>query len=294
MTIITETKDTFYTCKWDRPFKEILLKKENQDILKKILETVLHIKINSIIEENIERNQGNIKIRRKYLDVLLSTEKGLIGIELHATFKEYLHARNMAFHCDNYAHYTLVGEEYTEDMQVIQINFTYELSAHSDLEVVEIYEMQTKKGRKYVNNFILFEFNMDKIKEFWYSKDKEKIEEYKYLIMMDLNLKELELLSKEDKLVNKYMSNLEELNEDPMFREYMTKEEDARKCYNSDIRIATEKGLKEGFSNGLEQGAKQTATQVAKNLLALGINTTEQIAEVTNLSIEEVKNLKEE
>lgn len=27
MTIITETKDTFYTCKWDRPFKEILLKK---------------------------------------------------------------------------------------------------------------------------------------------------------------------------------------------------------------------------------------------------------------------------
>lgn len=220
------------------------------------------------------------------MDVLLSTEQGLIGIELNATFKEYLHARNMAFHCDNYAHYTLVGEEYTEDMQVIQINFTYELS--KDNEIVEVYEMQSDKGRKYVKNFTLYEFNMDKIKEFWYSKDKEKIEEYKYLIMMDLNLKELELLSKNDKLVNKYMSNLEELNQEPEFREYMTKEEDARKCYNSDIHIATEKGLKEG----LEQGAKQNSIEVAKKMIA---DQTEDslIAKYTNLTLAEIEKLKE-
>lgn len=97
--------------------------------------------------------------------------------------------------------------------------------------------------------------------------------------MMDLNLKELELLSKEDKLVNKYMNNLEKLNEDVEFREYMTKEEDARKCYNSDIRIATEKGKKE---NSIE---------VAKKML-MKDKSIEEIAEFTNLSLEEVQKLK--
>lgn len=113
--------------------------------------------------------------------------------------------------------------------------------------------------------------------KFWYSKDKENIEKYKYLIMMDLNLKELELLSKKDKLVNKYMNNLEKLNEDVAFREYMTKEEDARKCYNSDIRIAK----------------KETSIEVAKKML-MKDKPIEEIAEFTELSIEEVQKLKED
>lgn len=100
-----------------------------------------------------------------------STEKGLIGIELNATFKDYLHARNMAFHCDNYAHYTLVGKEYTEDLQIIQINFTYELMKKEetkklDLDIVEVYEMQN-------------------------SKDKRNIEKYKYLIYDGFKLKRI-------------------------------------------------------------------------------------------------------
>lgn len=67
----------------------------------------------------------------------------------------------MAFHCDNYAHYTLVGKEYTEDLQIIQINFTYELMKKEDtkkldLGIVEVYEMQNSKGIKYVKNFPLY------------------------------------------------------------------------------------------------------------------------------------------
>ncbi len=84
---------------------------------------------------------------------------------------------------------------------------------------------------------------MDKIMDFWYAKDEEKIKEYKYFIMLDLDKEDLSILSKKDKLVNKYMSNLEELNEDPEFREYMTVEEDQRKIYNTEIDLARKNGL---------------------------------------------------
>ena len=66
----------FYTAKFDRTFKEIFLKESNKDLLIKLLENVLHVEINNLFYQNIERNQGNIKVRRKYLDCLLETDQG--------------------------------------------------------------------------------------------------------------------------------------------------------------------------------------------------------------------------
>ena len=39
-----ETKK-FYTCKYDKAFKEIMMKKENFNILKSVLEVILDMKI---------------------------------------------------------------------------------------------------------------------------------------------------------------------------------------------------------------------------------------------------------
>ena len=39
----------YYTCKYDRPFKEIMLKESNKDILKKLLEHILKEEIKEII-----------------------------------------------------------------------------------------------------------------------------------------------------------------------------------------------------------------------------------------------------
>ena len=42
-----ETKP-FYTCKYDKAFKEIMMKEENFNILKKVLETILKVRIQEI------------------------------------------------------------------------------------------------------------------------------------------------------------------------------------------------------------------------------------------------------
>ena len=233
---------------------------------------------------------GNVYIRGKRVDILLDTNVGRVGIELNAGYYDYLHARNLAYQCDVYAHYTLRGEEYSEETKIIQINFTYGLESNQatknlDLNLEEQYWVQTDRNLKYVSNFLIVEFNMDKIMSFWYAKDEENIKKYKYFIMMDLNKKELEMLAGQDRMVGKYMEDIESLNESPEFHIYMTEEEDRRKRHNTEMSLARKKGL--------EEGIEQKSLEVAKSLLSMGVNTIEQIAKVTGLSVEAVKKLEE-
>ena len=282
--------EKFYTAKYDRTFKEIFLKEENEELLLLILEETLNTKVAKIKQRNIELNNGNIFVRRKHLDILLETDQGLIGIEINSSVEDYLHPRNLAFQCDNYAHYTLVGQDYTEEVQIIQINLTYKMQ---DEELVRRYFIQDRTGKKYAQNFQIIEWNMDKIMKFWYDKNEEKIEEYKHLIMLDLSKEDLKKLAKKDREVEKYMKEVERVNEDPRFREYMTKEEDQKKIYNTQMSKAYNEGISEGISKGIEQGilegGKEKSIEIAKKLLnKLPVN---EIVKVTGLSKEEIEHL---
>ena len=99
----------FYTCKYDRPFKEVMLKKENEDLLKWFLEDILKVKIERIDVHTIEMNTGNIHVRRKYADVILKTDIGKIEIEVNACNDACIHPRNMAYISNIYTNHTLVG-----------------------------------------------------------------------------------------------------------------------------------------------------------------------------------------
>ena len=222
---------------------------------------------------------------------MLETDQGLIGIEINSSVEDYLHPRNLAFQCDNYAHYTLVGQDYTEEVQIIQINLTYKMQ---DEELVRRYFIQDRTGKKYAQNFQIIEWNMDKIMKFWYDKNEEKIEEYKHLIMLDLSKEDLKKLAKKDREVEKYMKEVERVNEDPRFREYMTKEEDQKKIYNTQMSKAYNEGISEGISKGIEQGVleggKEKSIEIAKKMLQKNENILE-ISEYTGLTIEEINSL---
>ena len=78
------------------------------------------------------------------------------------------------------------------------------------------------------------------------------------------------------------MKDLEKVNEDPRFREFMTKEEDERKIRNTEIYAAEEKGFL--------QGSKQNSIEIARKMLLKNKNI-EEIMEFTNLTKEEIKEL---
>ena len=288
-------KNKFYTCKYDRPFKEIMLNKKNEDLLKWFLEDILKVEVDNIEVNTIEMNTGNIHIKRKYMDVLLTTDVGKIEIEINACNEEYIHPRNMAYLCNIYSNHTLVGSDYSEETPVIQINFSYGLK---DEEKIRVYKIQDDSRKKYVKNFTIYEINMEYYKEIWHNGDIEEIERNKYYIMLDLEEKELKEISKKDKVVEKYMEELVKVNSNPEFQAFMTYEEDQEKIYNSRMKAATEKGMKTGLEKGIKQGIKQGIEQgieqgtikIAKNMKKKGIDL-QTIADCTSLTMIEIEKL---
>ena len=86
------------------------------------------------------------------------------------------------------------------------------------------------------------------------------------------------------------METLEEVNQDPEFREYMSMEEDAIKMENSRINAGIEKGIEKGIEQGIIQGSTEKANEIARSLLENNIDI-DIISKSTGLSIEEINNL---
>ena len=277
-------KKEFYTCKNDRAFKEVFLNPNNSDLLKALLEFILKIKIDKLEIKKTELLSGNVNIKDKRVDALVYTGNKKIEIEINSQYEKYLNPRNTAYICNTYQSHTLVGKEYNQQTDIVQVNLTWGLGAEED--VMTKYMIMSENGKLFVKNFIIYEINMDYYNKLWYSKNEEEIKKNQYMIMLDLDKKELKNMPK-DKIVDKYITNVTIVNDDPEFQKYMSEEEDKRKIQNSLLSEAKEEGISQGYTSGINDGIKQTA----KNLLSMNM-TLENISRATGLTVEEIKNLK--
>ena len=278
---------TFYTCKNDRAFKEVFLKPDNSDLLKALLEFILKIKIDKLEIKKTELLSGNVNIKDKRVDAIVHTGNKKIEIEINSQNKDYLHTRSTAYICNIYQSNASVGDTYNEDTDIIQVNLTWGLG-RNNVEM-KIYKIMNEKGELYVKNFIIYEINMDYYDKIWYSKNEEEIKKNQYMIMLDLDKKELKNMPK-DKIVDKYITNVTIVNDDPEFQKYMSEEEDKRKIQNSLLSEAKEEGISQGISQGYTSGINDGIKQTAKNLLSMNM-PIEDISKATGLSIEEIKKI---
>ena len=280
--------EAFYTCRNDRAFKEVFLNPDNSDLLKALLEFILKIKIDKLEIKKTELLSGNVNIKDKRVDAIVHTGNKKIEIEINSQNKDYLHTRSTAYICNIYQSNASVGDTYNEDTDIIQVNLTWGLGRNND--EMKIYKIMNEKGELYVKNFIIYEINMDYYDKIWYSKNEEEIKKNQYMIMLDLDKKELENMPK-DKIVDKYITNVTIVNNDPEFQKYMSEEEDKKKIQNSLLSEAKEEGISQGISQGYTSGINDGIKQTAKNLLSMNM-PIEDISKATGLSIEEINKLK--
>ncbi len=279
--------DKFYSCKYDRAFKEVFLKERNKDLLKVLLESILKLKIKGIKLIPNELNEENLLVRRKTLDALIETDIGKIGIEVNSNNRPYVHLRNMAYICDLYASYTLSGEKYTDKVDIIQINLSYELGINH--KKLSIYKIMDDEENLYVNNFKIYEINMDYYLKLWYDKNEKEIKENEYLVMLGLDKEELEAFSKiiKNEKVEKYMSEIKKVNGKTVFKRFISYEQDKEFIKNSELSEAKDEGIKEG----IKEGSYDKQIEIAKNLLNENMDI-KTISKVTGLSIENINKLK--
>ncbi|HCJ32287.1 MAG TPA: ATPase, partial [Firmicutes bacterium] len=110
---------------------------------------------------------------------------------------------------------------------------------------------------------------------------------------LDLDKKELKNMPK-DKIVDKYITNVTIVNDDPEFQKYMSEEEDKKKIQNSLLSEAKEEGISQGYTSGINdgisKGENKKSIEIAKNMLKKNMSI-EDISDITGLSIEEINKL---
>ena len=264
----------FYNCSYDEAFKNIFLKEENFDLLEEVLYTVLDTRVKILRVRNNELFKENYSIKKKIVDAVIEANNKVVEIEINNERQDFYRPRNVAYICNLYSTNTLSGESYSEDTDFIQINISYNINNKNKIDKFLI---QNKDYEKYVKNFIIYEIDMKKLLKLWYSNSKEK-EKFKYLIMMGLEKEELDSIPYGDTIMNKYKEKITKLNEEPEFQEYMTKEEDDRKMYNTKINYAKKTGIQE------------EKIKIAENMLKKSFDI-DSISEITGLTTEEIRNL---
>ena len=264
----------FYKIKNDAMFKAIFCKPENKDMLKRLIEEAIDKKVEIISLDVPELMKRNIYVKGRTLDVLVKAEDKLINIEINTSMNNSLRKRNASFIFSKYSEVINVGESYINMPEVIQINLT----SSNSLPIKSKYTLyDINNNSTYIDNLIIYEYNISKIKERCYNKTSK----YSLMSMLDCTLEELESLNG-DEMMDKIVREAKYLNEDSDFVRFMSEEDEDKYFINS--------WRTEGLNEGISKGIAQEKINIVKSLLNEN-SPIDFISRVTNLSIEEIEKL---
>ena len=271
-------------------FKAVLCTPGNEQILKEFIERILKRKFKTFKILSPELTKNNIYEKGKYLDVLIKTDNLFVNIEVNSHNYNGLSERNFSYIALVYASHIKVGEEYNNDLDFVQINLTVGLGTKMpEISISKVINKETLKLK--VRNLEIYDVNLDKINNRCYNED----DEYNFLKMMTASKEELEfLVEKGDGFMKKIKDEVNKINDENYFANFISVEEDERKIRNTYYANGVEEGEARGERLGEKRGekrGKENATmKIAQNLLNFGMPIND-IVKNTGLSQSQIKNL---
>ena len=275
-------KKKFFKGTNDNMFKAIFTPKKNRELLKEFIKRSLKQVLNSDLEDLVilssEIAKTNVHIKGKTVDVLAETKNEVLNIELNNSYYPAWHNRNASYIFSKYSEEVKVSETYNKMKMFIQINLTKGLS--KDYPSLEIYTLKGEKSnKKYIDNLIILEFNIDKIKDEWYNG----ISEYNFVAALDLEGEELDKICEGDKYMELFEKEVKRLNQNQKFTEFMSAKEEEEKLKKTLIEDAK--------NEGIQKGEMKKQIEIAKNMLENKMDV-KLISKLTELSISEIEALK--
>ena len=211
----------------DVVFKNTFYIEKNKDLLKWLIESCLDMKIDEIELKDKELSKDNKIIKTKVVDTIIKTNGKIFNVEINnGESEQYIRDRNLGYLASIYSNSLNVSENYYLQPISIQINLT---SKNSSVREISKYILRSEYGKFWSEKFIIYEFNVDKIKKSYYNKNENEKERFKPLVMLTSSNKELEILCNGDERVKRYKDRVEELNDDPEYTILMSDEEDDKK-----------------------------------------------------------------
>ena len=162
-------------------------------------------------------------------------------------------------------------------------------TSQPEISVNSVINKETLKLK--VRNLDIYDVNLDKINSRCYNED----DEYNFLKMITAPKEELEFLAeKGDNLMKKIKDEINRVNDENYFANFISVEEDERKIrntyYANGVEEGEARGEKRGEIRGEKRGKEKALLETAKNLLKYGMPIND-IVKNTGLSKQKIKSL---
>ena len=229
----------FYTAKNDIVFKAVMVR--NERVLRRLLEVILEIDIDEIILLDKEILPSRLLGKNRIVDLLVKSGNKMINVELNASKKYYHNYRNASYLFGIYNDAIDRSEEYETlaEKEFIGINLSYEMRKKALME--EVFYLQSKDRNRFIENFKIIEFNVDKIEKNWYTLSELEKERYKYIMMLDLEEEKLSEFCRGDEVMEEFRKEVKRINKDERYSFFLSEEEDAEKLRKTEELIRKRK-----------------------------------------------------
>ena len=283
----TETKEPrFIKLIYDTTLKYLYKNEKYREWFDNIIKKKFGIDLTGYEIVDNELNTGNI--RKDYrLDIRLKKDDVNVIIEANSDYYKFLDNKNYQYLYRVAGNMYDSGENYSNKQAKLILFNNYKSSKIEELKTAN-YKLRDIGNNLEIEDIESYEIYLPNFKEMCYHKANEEdvslslftCSSYEEMKRKTNNQKDLEIIKE-----------LERLAMDERFIFDYDSEAVKRKTENSIRLEAREDGYNEGHQEGLEQGRNEKSIEIAKNLIASGINV-EIISKSTGLTISEIENLK--
>ena len=267
-------------CIFKSMFKEC---SEFRELLNEIFKDYFELYLNSFDLTSEELMVINIKDTRNRVDLCLRDKESntFLNIEANNFKRDYLDNRNLCYVAKVILQIFKYDKNYKKEFKLYQININNYLCEVDEDIINTTKRMYDEKNKVRDEKITIHEIYLGKYKEMDYNNISEK---EKNLAMLNCtSIKKMEELVQGSKIRGKIMEKLKKKLSAEEFAEILfDPEEDQEMILNSE-RL-------EGIEEGIESGKKEEKLEIAKSLIASGMNC-EEVSKHTKLPLEKVKEL---
>ena len=266
-------------------FKVVMLSKKGKRMLEQIIGQVLGKEVEILEFINTELGKTQKTEKNKRIDVIVKIDGVIANVEVNTNDYNYVKFfRNFAYLVNLFNRYSVKEIDENEKIydlktDIIQINLNF--GKVSSKEAILINEFGNDRGMK-IKNLRSYDVFIDNIKKFCY--DNGGLDEYKYLLMLDMTLDELEDFYPDDEIVKEYGDALMKYSEDVFIYPH-SEEEEKQMMHDMEVDMAYDKGVDAGIKEGIEQKEIEMIKNLKDKL------SIEEIADVAKVSIDKVKEI---
>jgi hypothetical protein len=308
---------------FDWAIKNILRDKANYDVLEGFLSTLLDrdIRILSLLESESNQEDASDKFNR--VDLSVEDEAGdIYVIEVQAGWERYYLQRLLYGSSKLIVDHLKLGESFARVKKVISVSILYFLLGEGENDYIykgstDFYGLNTRErlrlkprkrravvGREIEAGTVFPEYYLIETERFhdiinsgidewvYFFKNSEVRPEFRSRNIQAAaeKLDLLKMSEQERRAYEKYLVN--RASEKDMIESAY--DEGIEKGVQQGIEKGVKQGIEKGVKQGIEQGEKQKAVRIALNLIEKGVLDDQDISEITELSVEEVKDLRQQ